>query len=314
MKTLSAALLFITLLAGKVVYAGDFGMFATKQVKLSAQSDERVHQLVTNSIDVSQYRKIRAQVIYNANHQPDYVLVYLFAKKTHHVDVTKININAQYQKTNAVVANYQLTANDFSVQPEVPLAQPQCPDPDIQFIGFAPNDNPNDSADVLEQNITQKVIDAARSHGLKTLGLLGKDATRANYLAAMTCPKLEGNFYDGDADPYLIVTNDGVISAAEISLYLKNQFRFKVLNIWLACEAFQEPFKSTMLTIAQSQKYAAGINNLFIGPSDRAASCTMLAALNGSPMTAAFEKCYQDFDVPADHWGFEGSGTDYFGT
>jgi hypothetical protein len=314
MKTLPASLLFITLLVGKVAYADDFGMFSSKHVALSAQPYQQVHQLVENSIDVSQYKKTRAQIIYNANHQPDHVLVYLFAKKTHHVDVTRIDINAQYHKTK-IATDYQLTANDFSEQPGTELTYTlQCPDPEIQFIGFAPNDNLKDPDDVLEQTITQNVIAAANTHGLKTLSLLGKDATSANYLAAMTCPKLEGNFYDGDANPYLIVTNDGVISASEIGLYLKNQFRFKVVNIWLACEAYRDPFKSIMLTTTQSQKYAAGINNLFIGPSDRAASCTMIAALDGKPMTAAFQQCYRDFDKPEDHWGFDGNGSDYFGT
>jgi hypothetical protein len=72
-----------------------------------------------------------------------------------------------------------------------------------------------------------------------------------------------------------------------------------------------------MITSVASQKYAAGKNNLEIGPSDRAGACAMKAALAGKPMTAAFWACYNAEDKPidnwVDNWGFDGLGSDQFG-
>ena len=70
--------------------------------------------------------------------------------------------------------------------------------------------------------------------------------------------------------------------------------------------------KSVILNDAQSQKYAAGINDLEVGPSDNAAACTMNAAIDGKPETASFQACYNKLDIPSDHWGFGGDGSDYF--
>jgi hypothetical protein len=67
-----------------------------------------------------------------------------------------------------------------------------------------------------------------------------------------------------------------------------------------------------VIDYAQTKKYAAGINDLLIGPSDKAAACAMKAAIAGKPMQASFNTCYQQLDVPSDHWGYGGKGTDNF--
>ncbi len=172
---------------------------------------------------------------------------------------------------------------------------------------FAPND------DTLEQNITKGVAAHATAAGLKTKSLLITDATRTNYLNYMTCPNLEGNFYDGDANPNVIVTHDGTISASDISTVLASKFRLRVTNIWLACEAFNDPMKSAVITSAQTQVYAAGINDLLVGPSDNAAACAMKAAIDGQAMHEAFDACYKKDDKPSDHWGWGGNGSDFLG-
>ena len=312
MKFLPVALLSVAVLTANVAHADNFGMFPTKHASLAAEPYEQIHQLVKDSFDVSHYKKTIAQVIYNSDQQPDHVLVFLFANHTHSVEVARININQHYLKAG-IINNYQVSAEDTAQQPGESHDDVHCTTPDIQSIAFAPNDDVKYPDDELEQTLTIQVDEAAKAHGLKTLRLLGKDASRSNYLNAMTCPQLEGNFYDGDANPDLIITHDGFISAFEVKHYLSKQFRYKVVNIWLACQAFQDPFKSVMLVDAESQKYAAGINNLLIGPSDRAAVCTMIAAFDNKPMTAAFQDCYQKLDDPRDHWGFDGNGTDYFG-
>jgi hypothetical protein len=264
----------------------------------------KIEALVAKHIDVDAYRSIKVQTIKDANGRPDYLLVHLLVKGQHRVRFAKIPL-----KLSGVFAgvqmNYRLQPMDLAQQPQEQVSA-HCPDESIEFIAFCPND------DDLELRITKDVAEAARAKNLKVVELLVEDATRQKYLDYMSCPKLRGNFYDGDADPTVITTNDGVLSNRDIATALNGKFRHAVTNIWLACEAFNDPIKSVMIKTAASRKYAAGINDLEVGPSDEAAACTMKAALDGQPMTAAFKKCYDELDTPDDKWGFEGDGSDKF--
>jgi hypothetical protein len=273
-------------------------------------STTTIKQLIKDHIDVDHYKNVKIQIIYNANHQPDHLLAYLFSKKFHHVDVTKIPLgNASHNKS--AVQHYQLNTEDLAQQPGIQSKSAVCPDPSVEFISFAPN---HDDYEVAK---AEDVASAAEAHHLKTVRLLRDNATRTNYLNYMACPNLKGNFYDGDSNPEVIVAADGVIYSKDIEQLLRNQFRFKVTNIWLACQAYNDPMKTAVMDTAQSQKYAAGINDLEIGPSDEAAVCAMKAAIDGKPITASFQECYNTLDKPkdgwVDQWGFGGSGSDYFG-
>jgi hypothetical protein len=267
----------------------------------------KIHSLVTNHFDTERYKSIKAQIIFNHQHKADHVIVYLFVKNKHRVDVANVKVDEALQATSPVTENYELTADDFSQQPGLTAQTATCPDTTVQFIAFAPN------YDDLEQDTTKEVANAAESHNLKVIRLLITDATRSNYLNYMACPNLRGNFYDGDANSQLIITHDGAVSAQDINLVLRNQFKFRTVNIWLACEAYNNPMKNAMLHVAQSQKYAAGKNDLTVGPSDKAAACAMEAALNGKPMKKSFRECYDLFDEEDDEWGFGGDGTNFFG-
>ena len=282
----------------------------------SAMSMDKITQLVRTHFDIQQYRNIKLQVVSTNTHASQSVLVYLFSKTSHSVKLAKMTVDANFQNVS-IINNYHLTAEDTAAQPGISVMKAHCPDPAVQFIAFAPNDM------ALEQEKTIEVAKAAEAHGLKTVRLLLKDATRTNYINYMSCPLLEGNFYDGDANPELITTVDGELESMIIARLLRNQFKFKATNIWLACEAFNDPMKTTMIDTAQSQKFAAGINDLIIGPSDNAAACAMEAALDGKPMTVAFNTCYDQLDKDhndpddpdhIDQWGFDGKGSDYFGT
>lgn len=177
----------------------------------------------------------------------------------------------------------------------------------MQFIAFCPN------ADQLELDTTNGVADAAQAAGLNTVRLLQTAATHDAYLNYMTCPNVVGNFYDGDANPSVIAVNDGEINASEISSVLAGSFHLQTTNIWVACEAYNDPMLTAVQTTAQSKKYAAGVNDLAVGPSDAAAACAMKAAIAGQPMTNSFNQCYQQDDTSSDQWGFGGPGTDVFG-
>jgi hypothetical protein len=278
----------------------------THREALLAAPTAEIQRTVRRLFDTTQYRGVKAQVINDEHDRPDHLLVQLLSKHSHRVDFAKVDIDAAYHATAFTTAGaYELSATDLDQQLSAGVTA-RCPDATVEFIAFAPND------DALEQQITVDVANAAIAKGLKTVQLLRGAATSAAYINYMSCPNLKGNFYDGDANPNVITTVDGVISHTSFSDELRSMFRHKVTNIWLACQAYNDPMLGAVVDGAQTRKYAAGINDLEIGPSDRAAACAMKAALAGQPMTAAFQACYQRYDNSDDHWGFGGQGSDDF--
>jgi hypothetical protein len=269
---------------------------------ISFAREAELAQMTVANFDVASFREVRFQPIHDANGRLDHLLVYLLAKDVHRVDFGAIYLDDTLQ-ASAVDNDYHLTGIDYADQPGADMMA-ACPDNSIQFIAFAPNQIQ------LEQQVTIDVANAAAANGLKTVQLLVNDATRANYLNYLVCPNLKGNFYDGDSNPSEFITVDGVITSDDIKTL---RWNYSVTNIWLACQAFNDPMYSAVITSAQTQKYAAGINNLQIGPSDNAGKCAMIAAINGSAMTQAFHSCYTQYDVQSDQWGFDGKGSDYFG-
>jgi hypothetical protein len=181
-----------------------------------------------------------------------------------------------------------------------------CPDPTVQFIALST------SGDGMRADVTKEVASAAQSHNLKTVLLLGDQATREAYLNYMSCPALLGNFYDGDGDPSSIEAIDGSIGADDFSGVMKEGFRLKVFNLWVACQSYNDPLLASVQKDAKAKKYAAGISDLADGPSDDAAKCAMEAAIEGKPMTAASKDCYDQHDDSSDQWGFGGDGGDLF--
>jgi len=177
-----------------------------------------------------------------------------------------------------------------------------CPDRKVQFLAFAPNN------DDFEINITLKVAKAAESSGLKTAVLLIENATRQAMLDYLSCENLVGFFYDGDADPTLIIANDVPVTYKDFATF---DFNYQLTTYWLACEAFNSPMLDSM-TIAKPKKWAAGINDLLIGPSDKAAAHAMIDALRKDKLTEGFDKAYDKYDKESDHWGYGGFGSNVF--
>lgn len=265
-------------------------------------SDQKFLDHISHDYNLNDYREVRMEQkdgIHRNGEQA--VLVLLLSKVFHRVDAAVYTFDAKGNLLSAET-NYKVKSEDIRS-----VNKPKCPDTSVEFIAFCPNDVQ------IEQQVTIDVAEAAEAKGLKTVRLLKADATKQNYLNYMSCPNLKGNFYDGDSNPQLFITVDGEISSTEMSSLLNGAFHYKVTNIWLACQAFNDPMLSSIINDAQAQKYAAGKNDLLVGPSDLAAACAMKEALSGQPMTAAFNACYDKFDTKEDQWGFAGNGSDYFG-
>jgi hypothetical protein len=277
----------------------------THTATFAAASEANLINGLNQLFGTESLREIRARVVYSADHA-DHVLVYLYSKTTHSFKYASVKFDSALNLTT-VTRDYHLQAADHAAQNGINAANAKCPDPTVQMLAVCPND------DSLELNVTNEVAAAAHAKGLKTQVILKTDLTHDAYLNWMTCPNLKGNFYDGDANTDVLSVSDGEITASEFSTILKAKFRYKVVNIWLACEAYNDPMLTAIRDTDQSQKYAAGVNDLDVGPSDEAGACAMEAAIAGKPMTAAFQDCYKRMDNTKDQWGFGGKGSDTFG-
>jgi hypothetical protein len=267
-------------------------------------SEAAVVDAVRRSLDLSPFRQAKVEVIDGIDGKPDHLVVHLLSRTKHHLEFARLDVDAHYNVLRTT-RRYGRSIEDREPQRLSDVAT-SCPDPSVQFLAFCPND------DQLELDTTNGVADFAEKKGLKTVRLLQTKATRQAYLDYMSCPNLLGNFYDGDSDPSSIVVYDGTLDAEEFEGALKGKFQLQTTNIWVACEAYNDPMLSSVQKGAKAKKYAAGINDLEVGPSDAAAACAMEAAISGDAMTAAFQKCYKDKDTTDDQWGFGGDGTDTF--
>jgi hypothetical protein len=257
----------------------------------------KLEPMIAGSVNTSDYREVKAQVFYDQANKPAYVVWYLFSPDKHGLKIARTDLN-----TGHFEPNYILTSQDLAQQPGPKLGA--CPEPSVQFMVFAPNEKIP-----CEQEAAQAVATFAETRGYKTVRLLAHNATNGNFISYISCPNLKGIFYDGDGTPQIITAHNGVIPSSVIA----NAKFQNVTNIWVACEAYNNPMKTAAIKTAHSQKFAAGINDLLIGPSDDAGKCAMIKALNGSAMEEAFWRCESDFDSPEDWWGFGGDGSDYFG-
>ncbi len=302
MKHLLSTIFVISLVSAKFAVAGT-PIQVLKMAHGSLDEATIIENIKTN-FNVDQYRLVRAQVI-SKNGQPDHLLVYLHSKKYHKLEVASVPLGSNFGFVS-VERNHEVSASDLLATSTPKAGDVACPDTTTQFIAIAPND------DTFEQGIAKAVAAAANKAGLKTVELYGKDATGAAWMNYMSCPNLKGNFYDGDSNPSEIAVANGVLSSSQLQSGLTGAFRFDVTNIWVACEAYNNPMLDVVQQDMQAKKYAAGINDLEVGPSDNAAQCAMIADINGQYMTDAWASCIKQNDQTQDQWGWGGTGSDLF--
>jgi hypothetical protein len=174
----------------------------------------------------------------------------------------------------------------------------KCPNGLTEVVVFAPNDND------IEVNASMEVYNASVAGGYQTVLLLHSNATRNAFLNYSRCPNLKALFYDGDADREAVVTVDGLVYFTDIAVL---DWGYQVITYWLACEAYNDPMLYSV-TGAKPRRWAAGINDLLIGPSDTAAAAAMVAALGGAHLDESFLAALAKYDVSSDVWGLGGFG------
>src|SRR4051812_25675984 len=81
--------------------------FKSKFFDIAALPADQINNIIKSNFNVNQYRVVKLQVIANNNYIPDHILVFLFSKKQHHVDVARINIDNKFQ-AKSITNNYRL--------------------------------------------------------------------------------------------------------------------------------------------------------------------------------------------------------------
>jgi len=251
----------------------------------------------------SGYASAKVQVIYDNNHHPDYLLVYLLSAKTYQFSVTKIKINDKYQMIS-VTPSYHLQKNDFAQQPIARRARSACPDESVEFVAATPVSDYPTAKDAVDH-----VSEAAKAKGYSTVVLYDDDASIESYSNWLSCPKLKGFFNVGHGNSDGILLSDGVLSHDFFTNDIPKQLSEKTVVVFNSCEVDNDPLKSSVVEDADAQKYAGGVTELEIGPSESASKCFWDAAFKKQPLTAALTNCNQKYDSD-DTFGIDGHGAD----
>jgi hypothetical protein len=262
-----------------------------------------IMDIVKQNIDLSLSAgnaKASVQVIYK-NTKPDYLLVYLLSAKDYSFTVTRIQLDQNYH-VQSIIPNYQLQASDDASQPAT--STPVCPDNTIEFISSTPVDTIATAKEGVEN-----VYNDALAHHYKAVKLLGAEATVASYQNWFACPKLKGFFNIGHGNQNEIVLADGYLKSRFFATTEHNKLVEKAVVLFNSCEVDNSPLKPSIVESSNAQKYAGGITNLLIGPSESASQCFWSKAFNSEGMTNAIQDCNQQFD-PADQFGISGHGSD----
>jgi hypothetical protein len=267
-------------------------------------SAEVLEQVKTHVTDLDQYLSIKAQVVSNHPGVVDSILVYL-KDKDGKLTWKSIRVDLLHSAREWVAETIPSSKADKNLASTTTVF---CPDESVQFLSVTQREL------MWDQSSVKEVAEAAEQAGLKTVVLAGEDAMRQNYLNFMSCPALVGNFYDGDANPSRIEASDAPITADDFSTVLKGAFRNHVINVWVACKAFNEPMLSAVVRDAQAQKFVAGKVDLIGIFSDRTGVCTMKETLQGKDFTDSFKECKAQYDLKFHNkWGVGGDGSETLG-
>ena len=256
------------------------------------------------------FSRATVQSIYRDDEALSHLLVHYYDCESRPIKTTKLEVDVTWEVAG-VTHDYIYEDLDHRNQLHNLGNAPVCPNDTIEFLSVAPLDASNSSEFDSERAYAKQVAETAVAQGHATRTLYGTEATVSAVMDVLACPNLVGFFYDGDASSQMIALSDGYLHAADITKHFGGKWG-GLTHIWLACSAFNEPMLSAMKA-AKSQVFAAGVADLRIGPSDKAAACAMQGALEGLEMKASFDYCTSYYDAPSDEWGWYSEGADLLG-
>lgn len=292
-------------LASTHAIANEIPMSLLSSVKGNhAVAINKVTDIVKQNISLSPTSgnsKAEVQMIFDSKNKPDYLLVYLLSAKNYSFTITKIKVDENYHVTS-VTPDYHLQKNDYAQQPKV--ATPSCPDDSVELVSATPVDTYPTAKDAVDH-----VYQQAGEKGYVAKELLGDEASVESYMNWLSCPNLKAFYNVGHGSSDGIMLSDGVLSHDNFTGELNKKLGERAVVLFNSCEVENDPLKSSITEDADAQKYAGGISNLVIGPSEAASKCFWDAALDQQPMTANLADCNQKYDS-GDQFGIDGHGAD----
>lgn len=271
-----------------------------------SDNKDKILKIVSDSIanlPTNEYGSVRVQIIHDEEDQPSALLVYLLSAKNYSFTIMKIAIDDRYQVLS-VIPNYQAKADELSQSLNTRNENLVCPDKKTEIVVATPvPDYPTAKAAI------NYVFDQSQAKGYKTVKLLGEEANTKAYMNYMVCPKLKGFYNVGHGSTSGILLADGVLSNTAFQTLLKDKLREHVVVLFNSCQVDNDPLKSSITEQADAQKYAGGISNLRIGPSEEASKCFWDAGFAREKLTLAMKTCNEKYD-DKDNFGIGGHGSD----
>ncbi|MCF6774944.1 hypothetical protein L3V83_00110 [Thiotrichales bacterium 19X7-9] len=315
-----------------ISYASPTISLMPSHIDSQAKLQPLIQILKENKIKLEKYRNIEINILPQQN-KLHLMYIFLFLKNRHSVILDTIPLSENFQQVGP--ADFNVNPNNLPRNSKLTSSSYKCQHPNLKVIIFYPKQSMNN----IRTKYVNEVYEAAIQNGYfpgpnakeqTLLFLHGNDATAKAYLDAMTCPKLIGNFYDGDGLQNSIYTTPttsdpaGLLTSKQIETVLKGKLRYKVTNIWVACQSGNNPMQSAMTVSAEAQKYASGLDGLYDGPGDYTGACTIDTIMNKNnklTIQQVFTKCHQEAKTKhtgpnsgkTEPWYFGGQGANMFG-
>jgi hypothetical protein len=224
--------------------------------KIAASIREKV--LPKTDID---YSSVSVKVKRKADQTPDYLIAYMLRKDTYTADVVKIEIDSDYEVSD-VIQNYDDSGEEEEEEEEIGYEASEYA---CDFVAATPCSTiPTAVAAV------NTLHSLAVSVGLKSVKLIGPQATVANYKAYLKSG-LKGFVNVGHGYTGGIVLDNGSLTASWFSSLSNDPLKPAVVY-FNSCQVFNPPLQPAVMA-AGARTFIGGKVNLRIGTSEEVCKC-----------------------------------------
>lgn len=228
------------------------------------------------------YYQVNVKVRRDSYDQPKYLIAYLLRSDIYTAEVVRIDLDSHLEPTT-VTYDYDDTGDDEEEDEPPDVGQfDEEGLPIVTEIGWGWKEKDLDAYAVdfvvatpckdikTAVDAVDAIYDIAREAGLRTVKLIGEQATVAAYKKHLA-GGLRGFVNIGHGNPNSIILVDGTLSHSWFAGVVGRPVAPAVVY-FNSCRVFNDPLKASVLA-AGARTFVGGIVKLLIGPSERVCEC-----------------------------------------
>ena len=250
-----------------------------------AEDEPRVAEIIQTQVlpkAKGEYFRVDVRIKRRRDDKSKYLVAYLLRKDIYLAEVVKIDVETNYGVSD-ITWDYEETEEEE----EQEYSGGEKGEYTYDFVAATPVPEINSAKNAVEYLYNQAV-----GAGLKSLKLLGSEASVANYKKYLT-GGLKGFVNIGHGSPSCIILADGSLCASWFKSLL-NQPLKPAVAYFNSCQVFNDPMKSAQMQ-AGARTFIGGIINLLIGPSEEVCKSFWNKSLTtATSMGYALEQCEKE--------------------